>query len=387
MKTLLAAALFVSAALAQDAPHPLDLLTRTLGKIENPEAQANILRGMNASLKGRAGVAVPRGWDAVYGKLRASPNAEVRELAQSLGAVFGSGAVLDEMRRTLADPAAPAAARSTALESLGVAKDAQALPAILVLVKVPGPLRASALRHLAGYDDARIAPAILAAFPTFEAAEKRDALNTLLGRAASARTLLAAVDRREITAPLARQLQSLQDAEIDAWLAKNWGAVKTSSAEKQQQIAKFKEFLTTDLILRADMVHGRALFTQTCAVCHTLHGIGGKIGPELPGSFEDIDYLLQNIVDPNAIIGKDYQQTFVTMKDGQVLNGVLAGEDAAGVTLKTLGDVLTISREKIAEMKVSEQSMMPEGLLAALDEQGVRDLFLYLRQRQQVGGP
>jgi hypothetical protein len=30
---------------------------------------------------------------------------------------------------------------------------------------------------------------------------------------------------------------------------------------------------------------------------------------------------------------------------------------------------------------------MPAGLLNALDEEGVRDLFLYLRQRQQVPLP
>ena len=54
------------------------------------------------------------------------------------------------------------------------------------------------------------------------------------------------------------------------------------------------------------------------------------------------------------------------------------------MTLNTLGVATTIPRNKIAEMKLSEQSMMPEGMLAALDEQSVRDLFLYLRQRQQV---
>jgi hypothetical protein len=38
----------------------------------------------------------------------------------------------------------------------------------------------------------------------------------------------------------------------------------------------------------------------------------------------------------------------------------------------------------VTQVQVSEQSMMPEGLLNALDEQGVRDLFAYLRQARQV---
>ena len=314
--------------LAQDAPNPLDVLVRTVGKMGSPEVQANILRGMHATLKGKSGVPAPRGWAELYDRLKASPNAEVRDLAQSLGAVFGSSAVLDEMRAALADAAAPMDARKTALESLGAAKDAASLPAILALLAEPGPLRAIALRQLAGFDDPRTAPAILAAWRTLDTAEKRDALNTLAGRVVHARALVAAiaagtVARAEVSAPLARQLQGLNDAEIDVWLAKTWGAVKTSSADKQAQIAKFKEFLHPDLILRADVSRGRAIFAQSCVVCHILHGTGGRVGPELPGAFEDTDYLLQNILDPNATIGKDYQQTFITTKDGQAVSGIV----------------------------------------------------------------
>ena len=41
---------------------------------------------------------------------------------------------------------------------------------------------------------------------------------------------------------------------------------------------------------------------------------GGKIGPEIPGAIEDVDYLLQNILDPNAMIGEDYQLNSITLK-------------------------------------------------------------------------
>lgn len=378
---------------AQDAkPNPLNVLVRTLGKIDNPEAQANILRGMNASLKGKRDVAVPEGWTALYDKLKTSPNEEVRQQAQALAAVFGGGAALDDFRKTLADEKVPADARKAALDSLLAARDAATFSVLLELAVKPGPLRAPALRGLAAYDDAKIAPALLAAYAGLSAEEKRDAITTLATRPAPARALLAAVeqkqiDRSAITAPLATQLRNFKEAEIDAWLAKNWGAVRTSSEEKQKQIANFKKFLGADAIARADARRGRVLYQQTCAVCHQLFGEGGKIGPELPGSFEDVDYLLQNILDPNAIIGKDYQQTFVTLKDGRLVAGVVAAEDPGSVTLKTLAEPVTVQRADIAQMTLSEQSMMPEGLLAALDEQGVRDLFAYLRQKQQVPPP
>ena len=100
-----------------------------------------------------------------------------------------------------------------------------------------------------------------------------------------------------------------------------------------------------------------------------------------------MDYLLQNILDPNAIIGKDYQQTFVQTKDGQIVSGIIVADDAAAVMLKTFAGLVTVQRADIASIEVSPNSLMPEGLLAVMDEESVRDLFLYLREKQQVPLP
>ena len=80
---------------------PLDALVQALGKIENPAVQANILRGMNTSLKGRHAQSAPQGWAELYEKLKASPNEMVRQQAQALSAAFGGSAALDEFRKTL----------------------------------------------------------------------------------------------------------------------------------------------------------------------------------------------------------------------------------------------------------------------------------------------
>jgi putative heme-binding domain-containing protein len=390
---VIAIAFGVAAIFAEDSePDRLGVLVQTLGKVGSPEVQATILRGLNTSLKGRRGLTVPAGWGELYEKLKTSPSEEVRQQAQALAAIFGGGAALDEMRRTLGDTAAGMESRKLALDSLLSAKDAATLALLLDLASQPGPLRAPVLRGFAGYDDARIPAKVLAVFPTLDAAEKTDAINVLLARASSARALLGAIDAKSIDravigAPAARQLQSLREPDIDAWLAKNWGAVRTSSADKQKEIARYKEFLGADAILRADARHGRVLFSQRCAVCHTLFGEGAKIGPELPGAFADVDYLLQNILDPNATIGKDYQQTMVKTKDGRILTGIIAADDARAVMLKTLAGPVTVERADIATMETSANSLMPEGLLNGLDEDSVRDLFLYLRQTQQVPLP
>jgi putative heme-binding domain-containing protein len=377
------------AASDQAVPPTLRILIQALAKTEEPASQLNILRGINAALKGKRDLPPPEGWSALYEKLAASPNEDVRQQAQTLAVVFGGGNALVEMRKTLGDPAAGADRRKAALDSLVSARDAAALPAILELLQAAGPLRRPALHSLAAYDDASIPAAILAVYPTLSSDEKREALSTLVTRAAWARAIIAGIDakvvaRADVSTPLARQLQDLQDPSIAAWLGKNWGAMRSSPADKLQQIARLKAVLTPAFLSGGDPSHGRALFSQTCALCHTLFGAGAKIGPELPGAFEDIDYLLLNIIDPNAIIGKDYQQTVVQTKDGQTLVGIIGEQDASSVTLKSLAGVQTVQRADIASLTVLDTSLMPEGLLSALKDEDVRDLFSYLRLHGQA---
>jgi putative heme-binding domain-containing protein len=368
----------------------LDVLVGVLGKIQAPGQQASILKGMRDSLQGQRGIAEPKGWTELYPKLKDSPDAAVREHAQALAVIFGGSGALDEMRKKLADANAPLDARKQALDALVAQRDAASLDALLALVAQPGPLREPALRGLTGYDDPRVAQTAAEAFSKFDSAEKRAAMQAMLARPSGAKVFTAAIEsgkipKTELTAPVARQIQGLKDAALDAWLAKHFGAVNTPNEDKQKLIAKYREFVTTDLVLRADAQHGRALFAQTCAACHTLYGTGGKIGPELPGSFEDLEYLFANILDPNAIIGKDYQQTFVKTKDGQIVAGIVAEDNERAISLKTLGGgTVTVQRADVASTEVSPLSMMPEGLLAPLHETDVRDLFLYLRQKQQV---
>jgi putative heme-binding domain-containing protein len=389
-RLLATALLTLSTSLHAQEPGKLDLLVKTLGVLKSPAAQASILKGMRESLQGQRGIPEPKGWAELYPQLKQSPDEQVRSHAEALAVIFGGGGAMDDMRKRMLDAAAPVEQRKQALETLVGQRDAAALDGLLKLAAEPGPLREPALRGLAGYDDPRVATGLVALLPKLDSTERRAAVQTLLARTSGAKAFLATLDagaipKSELTAPLARQLQGLKEPTIDAWLAKNWGAVNAPNANKQKEIAKYKEFLHPDLILRADASHGRALFAQTCALCHTMHGTGGKIGPELTGGYEDVDYLLNNILDPNAIIGKDYQQTFVKTKDGQTVAGIVVQDSERTIGLKTLaGEVMTVQKADVASTEVSPFSMMPEGLLSALHEPDVRDLFFYLRQKQQV---
>jgi putative heme-binding domain-containing protein len=138
----------------------------------------------------------------------------------------------------------------------------------------------------------------------------------------------------------------------------------------------------------ANRASGRAVFSRTCQQCHTLFGSGGKVGPDLTGSNRaDLDYLLENIVDPNAVIPNDYRTWTVETKDDRVITGVMKFQDEKLVTLATATEPVTVPRAEIRAIEQSDYSMMPEGLLTALGDDEKRDLFAYLRGSTQVQAP
>ena len=70
-----------------------------------------------------------------------------------------------------------------------------------------------------------------------------------------------------------------------------------------------------------------SVFDRICGTCHRLYGNGGEIGPDLTGSGRDnLDYLLENIVDPSATVSADFRMVVVAMRDGRVLNGLVKAQ-------------------------------------------------------------
>jgi putative heme-binding domain-containing protein len=347
---------------------------------------------MNAAMEGKRNVKMPAGWQEVYATLSKSPNEEVRKQAQKLSAVFGDAGTLDEMRKTAQDAGRPTEERLKALDSL-IGKGDPSLPALLQgLLKDPG-VRETALKGLAGTDDPKTAAAILDAYPSFDQPAKRAAINTLSFRPTSARALMKAVKdgkipTKDLTAYTVRQLRSFGDKEIDAWTTQIWGVARTSNNQKVAEIAKYKAMLTPEALKTGDPSAGRALFAKTCMQCHTLYGEGGKVGPDLTGSNrQDIDYLMVNIVDPSAVIAKDYMVSLIYMKDDDVYSGIVTKEDDQTISVTVESGVQVLQKSDVKEIKHSELSMMPEGLLTPLSKQELINLVTYLRTQSQVPLP
>jgi putative heme-binding domain-containing protein len=366
----------------------LEVLSQTL-LTSNDKLRATFLNGIKDGLVGQNRLKEPATWPKVYAELAKHPSNEVRSSARQIAVTFGNASALDQLRATLLNPKAPVPERARVLANLAQIRDLESLPGILELAKA-GALRGPAIVALGQFDDARIAPLMIELILDQDKGVRPLALNNLAGRAESARALLAAIDAGKfskaiLSAPLASKIRGFNDAKMNAWLEKNWGTVNASSEAKAKAIANYKKFLGTDAVLRADVKRGRDLFRASCGACHQLFGTGGEIGPHLTGGYTDLEYLLQNIIDPNAVIGLDYQLVYITLKDGSLQAGIISAENESTLTLKAPGAPapVVIAKDQIKTRVVSPNSLMPEGLLNGLEEPDVRSLFLYLRQTSE----
>src|SRR5207302_230017 len=174
------------------------------------------------------------------------------------------------------------------------------------------------------------------------------------------------------------QIQALKDKSLNARLEKVWGTIRPASQEKAGLMAKYKALLTPDYLKSADRSNGRLLYSRTCASCHVLFGEGGEIGPDLTGSQRaNLDYVLENVLDPSAIVPREYQVTVVETKAGRTLSGIVKKESDAAITLQLQNEVIVLPKTDIETRTQTKQSMMPEGIFEPMRLEEVRDLVAY----------
>jgi len=372
-------------------PAHLNLLLVQAGK-SSAEFQLDVLRGMSDALRGWRKAPKPTGWESFQKRIVTSNDPRIMEKVRELNVVFGDGRAIDEIRRIAVDPKASGDARRQALRQLIEARPPDLLPRLKELMR--DRLTAGvAISGLALFDEPEIPALVLSFLHHLSDDEKNSAISMLASRRASATALLAAVQqgrlpRSQMTAYHARQVQSLGDAELNQQLTRAWGEVRGADTEKKRLSARYQELLTPARLKQADLLAGRALFNQVCASCHKLFGEGGNLGPDLTGSGRgQLDYLLENIVDPSAVVPADFKMAVVELKDGRVLNGVISARNERTITLLLPTERLVLERSEITETRESALSIMPESLLEALTETQMRDLIAYLMSPQQVALP
>ncbi|MCA9434580.1 MAG: HEAT repeat domain-containing protein [Candidatus Omnitrophica bacterium] len=153
--------------------------------------------------------------------------------------------------------------------------------------------------------------------------------------------------------------------------------------EAAQREDKMKEF--EPLIHGGDVGRGRRIFFGKTAACYTCHAVGeegGVLGPDLTmiGAIRQGRDLLEAVLFPSASFVPDYEPYRLETQDGDVMTGVIGGQDADSILFRTGADAeVRVPREDILYLDPSPLSIMPEGLDTGLTREEMSDLLAFLQ--------
>lgn len=383
---------FIARRLTQDlqtSPKGLELMLGLVKGVKNPELQRDVLLGINLGLQGWRKVEPPAAWASLQPLLEAHADPAIQQLSREISVVFGDGRAMDQLRSIALAGDRDISMRRAAIASLVEARPDD-LNKLLRNLLNDRDLSPEAIRGLAAVNDPETSKVLIDNFHRFYPAGKEAAVQTLAARPNDALALLTAMDagkigREYVPVYLVRQLQNYELPEAQALVTKLWPELRPISEDKKRRIGELKQRMTPDLLAQADPAAGRRLWEKSCGKCHVLFGEGGKIGPDLTGSQRhNLDYLLENVVDPSATLAPQFRMTTIELDSGRVISGVVLAKSEQTWDVQTPTEKLTIRVSEIEESKPSTQSLMPEGLLDLLKPEEVHQLFSYVMSPRQV---
>lgn len=361
----------------------------------SPEEKERILTAVITGARAAGRASAPEGWPNISGRLRQNARPKVAAMVDELAALYGDEEALETYRQRLAAADNTAAGqREEALRILLQARDAATAPLLLQLIRSDDKaLTRRAVQALATLAHPDTAALLTANFASFDPATQIDAVNTLATTAAGAKALLTAVKAKQVPQTmlspfLARQIATLKNAEVDALLKETFGDLNAPKPDLEQRKQKFRARLRPADLAKAETAKGRVIFSAVCGSCHRMLGEGQNVGPDLTGSNRaNLDYLLDNVLDPNAVIGKDYQLNIFELADGRVASGVVKEESAAAFRIALPGGLeQTITAAEVKKRTVAKVSTMPEGLFDALPQEQLLQLVAYLQSNVAASG-
>jgi len=378
---------FIYRRLASDARARSQVLALALRE-QDTARRAPLVARVVEGVRQSGSFSAPEGWAALVAALRQGASPDLLANLNELDALAGDEASRAFYRAHLADEKAPLPARQRALAVLVASRDRAAALVIhqVFAEKTTPSFRRALIQALATVGDAASPAVLLGHFGVFSPEQLNDAVAALAGNAAGGKALLAAVaagkaDKALLSPLVVRQLKSLGDQELDAQLTAIVGVVNATKADFAKNKAKYEAMLTPVAVRKGDIAAGRQLFTSACGICHTFGTVGNLVGPGLAGSnIGKLDYFLENVLNPNGVIGKDYQLNVFKLKSGATMSGIVQFEDAQSFRLVMPGGAkFTVAKGEVEKRETLPMSLMPEGLLDALTKNQVINLVAYLQ--------
>jgi putative heme-binding domain-containing protein len=141
------------------------------------------------------------------------------------------------------------------------------------------------------------------------------------------------------------------------------------------------------LTRRGDAARGSRLLARSttsdlqCLKCHTIHGEGGKIGPDLSsiGKKASHENLYESILYPSKAIADQYLTWVIETTDGLSIRGLLVEETPDQVTLRDAnGKDARVAKVNIESRSKSPVSIMPADSIGYMSETDLVDIVEYL---------
>jgi putative membrane-bound dehydrogenase-like protein len=122
------------------------------------------------------------------------------------------------------------------------------------------------------------------------------------------------------------------------------------------------------------------LLSALCLTCHQIGNTGGQIGPNLSGAGAmGLEAVARNILTPNAAMEPGYRIFRVELNSGDIIEAFYLSEDKEAIIIRQAGlPDQRLSKKEIKRTSYIRRSLMPEGLLDALNDEQLKDLLSYL---------
>ncbi len=362
----------------------MDLVVQFLGDVAD-RSSAQAAAALGGLIEAQKGKPLPPSRDTkgLFARLTASGDAQLADRARQLGTIWGDAASLAATLRTVSDGGAPIEERIKAIDAVMQSKDGAPRQTLLNVIseRNPDQVLTEALHALGALGGRQVGPAIIKDWKGFSPATRQAAAGVLVSRRQWTGEFLDAIEDKtiapeETSASVFRAISNYKDPVLDARSGRLLGRFRETSADKLTLIAAKRKMILTG---EPDLRRGREIARRTCLVCHKFYGQGADVGPDLTGSGRStLDALLANVIDPNQIVGKGYENVEVETKDGRTIGGRMVENSESRVKILSAGpkeDV--IARSDIASIRVSKLSVMPEGL-EQMPDADFRDLICYI---------
>ena len=157
---------------------------------------------------------------------------------------------------------------------------------------------------------------------------------------------------------------------------------------KEWSLADLLTDVTQENLSGRDLQRGRAVYRGAqCYTCHRIGRTGGTLGPNLTAvaarySSRDV---LEAIIEPNKVVADPYRTTLFFMSDGRQISGQIVDLGRREIEVRTNPlqpfESVRLKESEVEEMRLSNVSLMPAGLVNHLTRDEILDLMAYLLER------